>query len=179
LYVNGIKEAIPDAGPREADEGVVEQLKECFGKYGEIKKVNYRGLNYAFIHYVSKEGIDAAVAGGNITVGDAEVTVEEGKPRQKRSRAPRGPNTSVYVKGLPENCDDSMIKGAFQAYGTISSITNKGDRGFAFVEFETAEEMQAAIAASGLSVGGSAVTIEEGKKGGRAAPAPAADADAE
>jgi RNA recognition motif-containing protein len=169
-------DAIPDAGPRENDEKVVEQLRDSFGKYGEITKVNYRGLNYAFVHFTDKAGVEAAVSGGNVNLGGGEVTVEEGKPRTKRSKAEKGqPNTSIYVKDIPENCEDDVIETAFAVYGTISRIANKSARGFAFVTFETEDEMKKAIEASGVTVGGSAVLIEEGRRKGGRGPAPAAE----
>jgi hypothetical protein len=163
--VNGIKDAIPDAGPREQDGSVVEQLKETFGNYGEIQKVTYRGLNYAFIDYTTQDGLDSAIAGGNIQYGEATLLVEARKPKEKRDKlVNQGPNTSIYVKDVPENCEDDVIQAAFEGFGTITRIANKSDRGFAFVTFETVDEMNTAIASTGLSVGGSEVTIEEERK---------------
>ena len=101
------------------------------------------------------------------------MTVEEGKPRQKKSMAPQGPNTSIYVKDLPENCEDSVIESAFGGFGTITRVANKSSRGFAFVTFETPEQMNAAIGATGLDVGGNSVTIEEGRRNRGRAPPPA------
>jgi hypothetical protein len=172
--VNGINDALPNAGSREHDDEVIDQLKETFCSYGDVQKVTYRGLNYAFIDYVSKEGSDAAVAGGDIQFGEATLVVEARKPKEKREAfVPQGPNTSIYVKGIPEDCTDEAVQAAFEGYGTITRIFNKSDRGYAFVAFDTAEEMNAAIAATGINVGGSEVEIEEERKHKRrSAPAP-------
>uniref|UniRef100_A0A7S0X196 RRM domain-containing protein n=1 Tax=Chlamydomonas leiostraca TaxID=1034604 RepID=A0A7S0X196_9CHLO len=67
-------------------------------------------------------------------------------------------HSNVYVKGLPPECDESMLLSLFQPHGGIASLRlfqqpNKPP--FAFVKFQSVQEAQSAISAlNGAAFGG-------------------------
>jgi RNA recognition motif-containing protein len=70
-------------------------------------------------------------------------------------------NNKLYVSNLSYRMTEDELKDAFASFGVVVSVriitdrdTNQS-RGFAFVEFETAEEASAALSAmNGQDVGG-------------------------
>ena len=76
----------------------------------------------------------------------------------------------LYVGNLSYDMTDSDLNNLFSAHGTVRSAQVIMDRdtgrskGFGFVEMETAEQAQAAIAAlSGQEVNGRALTVNEAR----------------
>ncbi len=79
-------------------------------------------------------------------------------------------NSKLYVGGLPFSTSEEELRELFSPHGTIASvriITDRAtgrSRGFGFVEMNTSEESQAAIAAlNGTSLGGRNLTVNEAK----------------
>jgi RNA recognition motif-containing protein len=142
IYVKGIP----------AGDGVTDQLRSIFGGFGEIAKLTYKGRDYAFVEYASPDGMNAALAGGEVKFGDEPLTVEERTstpraraPRRQASREDTGPNTTIYVKGVPEDTDTDAIKDKFGSFGEITKVMNRSNRGFVFVSFSTPDEMNGAL----------------------------------
>ena len=89
-------------------------------------------------------------------------------------------STRIYVGNLPYSVTDSSLKSNFAEFGSVTSAKIMMDResgrskGFAFVEMESADASQAAIAAlNGVSVDGRAIIVnlakpreERGEAGG-------------
>ena len=76
----------------------------------------------------------------------------------------------IYVGNLPYDLDDEELLATFSEYGQVASarvITDRYSgrpRGFGFVEMESAEEADAAIAAlNGQPHGGRDLTVNEAK----------------
>jgi RNA recognition motif-containing protein len=146
IYVKGIP----------GGEGVTDKLRDIFGGFGEIAKLTYKGRDYAFVEYTSPDGMNAALAGSDgVTFDDEPLTVEE-RTSTARTRAPRrqsseedtGPNTTIYVKGVPENTDTDAIKDKFGAFGDITKVMNRSNRGFVFISYATPDEMNSALGAT-------------------------------
>ena len=76
----------------------------------------------------------------------------------------------LYIGGLPYSVDDSQLSDLLSQYGTVTSarvildrMTNTS-RGFGFVEMESSEEAQKAIAElNGTSFQGRTLTVNEAK----------------
>ena len=83
---------------------------------------------------------------------------------RRRKREPPAPN-SVYLKGVPAECDDDAISSALAGFGTVVSVSHREGRDFAFAVFDSDAGMNAAVAAGSASVGGSDATIEERNSG--------------
>ncbi len=75
-------------------------------------------------------------------------------------------STKLFVGNLPFSSTDDSLREAFAAYGNVTSASVVMDRetgrsrGFGFVEFEKAEEADAAIAAwNGKAMDGRPLTV--------------------
>jgi hypothetical protein len=83
---------------------------------------------------------------------------------RRRKREPPAPN-SVYLKGVPAECDDdaisSALAGTTRGLGTVVSVSHREGRDFAFAVFDSDAGMKAAVTAGSVSVGSSDATIEE------------------
>lgn len=78
--------------------------------------------------------------------------------------------SKLYVGGLPYATTDQELQDLFAAHGTVTSANVITDRetgrskGFGFVEFESAEEAQAAIKAlDGSDLGGRKIVVNEAR----------------
>ncbi len=78
--------------------------------------------------------------------------------------------SKLYVGGLPYSTTDQELQDLFAAHGTVASANVISDRetgrskGFGFVEFESAEEAQAAIKAlDGSDLGGRKIVVNEAR----------------
>jgi RNA recognition motif-containing protein len=132
-------------------------------------QVEYSGRGYGFVMFETAESMQAAAAAANVTTSNGEeLIVEESNGRSpKPVPTQTGPNTTIYVKNLPE-MDDAGISGLFDSFGTITRVANlTAARGFAFVSFETEEQMQGALAAEPPVAGENALVIEEQKRPAR------------
>ena len=76
----------------------------------------------------------------------------------------------LYVGNLPYGVTDSDLQNLFEPHGTIQSVQVIMDRdtgrskGFGFVEMDSAEQAQAAIAAlNGQDLNGRALTVNEAR----------------
>lgn len=140
-------------------------MQTIFGGFGEISNLTYKGRDYAFIEYSSTDGAQAALAGGDHMYDEETLTVEERtsakkerKPRVKKERVEEtGPNTTIYVKGLPEGTETDEIKAVF---GEDTKVMNRSNRGFVFITYNSEDEMQAALDAN-HQWEGAELTIEE------------------
>lgn len=80
----------------------------------------------------------------------------------------KAPVLSIFVRNIPPTMDESDIERAFSAYGKIRNgrrgISLKVQKGssYAFVDFETPEMVQAAVAAT-TELGGRTLQVEEKK----------------
>ncbi len=89
---------------------------------------------------------------------------------------------NIYIGNLPFSLTDSDVRSAFEAYGSVSSVTLVTDRetgrprGFGFVEMDVDSEARAAIEGlNGKEIGGRSITVNEARprtgggprKGGR------------
>lgn len=107
-------------------------------------------LGYGYVQYQSPEGAQAAIerANGMLLKGRQLHVVPYLSKRQREST--RG-FTNVYCKNLPETVtDENSLRELFENYGNITSVFIARDhlgvmKGFAFVNFETADMAQAAI----------------------------------
>lgn len=78
--------------------------------------------------------------------------------------------SKLYVGGLPYSTTDQELQDLFAAHGTVTSAIVINDKmsgrskGFGFVEFDSADEAQAAIKAlDGSEVGGRKIVVNEAR----------------
>lgn len=65
----------------------------------------------------------------------------------------------IYIKGIDEETTEDDCTGVFSAFGSITEIVLRGERGFALVHFSSAAEASAAAAGGVTNVGGAEVEV--------------------
>jgi len=158
LFVHGVKQET------DADE-----LKTAFEKFGNVTDSFNPGKGFAFVTFSTPEEATAAaeglngkeVCGNSVSVNVStpkvkpEAEKKEGGKALKKKKALA--SVRIFVNNVSENTSQDDLKAAFSAHGTVTDAYNPG-KGFAFVNFATADEAQAAIdALSGQEVCGKEV----------------------
>jgi len=131
-------------------------LYDTFSVFGNILSckvctdLNGESLGYGFVHYQTAEAAEKAITHVNgMSIAGHKVHVAHFKPRSERS----GDNskfTNIYIKNLPESMDKAHLEEMFGKVGAITSsmLSYSPDgtfRGFAFVNYENADEAQEAV----------------------------------
>lgn len=117
-----------------------EQLKEYFGKYGEIESVNLKtdpntgkSRGFAFILFKSTEGVDAVLAAGEHNLNNRKIDTKKAKAKQGK----------LFVGGLTADLTDDDIKNHFAQFGTIVQVELPFDKvknqrkAFCFITYES------------------------------------------
>mmetsp|Transcript_8460 Transcript_8460/g.31869 ORF Transcript_8460/g.31869 Transcript_8460/m.31869 type:complete len:335 (+) Transcript_8460:151-1155(+) len=151
-----------------------ETLREACGKFGEVTGVTKRvPRTFGYVDFAERSCVDAALAAGTVEV-DGEIATIAEKDLTK-ARPPVAPgdvlplpedyvNTSVIVRDIDSDVKREDISDLFSKYGTVTKveIRRRPYVCYAFVKFDTAEEMQGALAAAdSLQLDGKPVKIEE------------------
>lgn len=79
--------------------------------------------------------------------------------------------TKLFVGSLPYSVDDNELESLFSEFGKVLSAKiildrdhNNRSKGFGFVEFDSADEAKAAVAAlDGKDVGGRTIVVNEAR----------------
>jgi len=116
------------------------ELREHFGKYGEIESINVktdpntgRSRGFAFIVFNCAEAIDKVVAAGDHVINNKKVDPKKAKARHGK----------IFVGGLTNELSDEDIKNYFNQFGTIVDVempfdkTKNQRKGFCFITFES------------------------------------------
>jgi len=146
LFVHGVKQ--------ETDN---DKIKEIFDKYGKVTDSFNPGKGFAFVTFSTPEEADAAVEAlnGKEVFGNI-ISVNVSKPKEKpekeggkagkdKKKAAKD-SVRLFVNNVSEKTSQDDLKTAFAGHGTVTDAYNPG-KGFAFVNFATADEAQAAIEA--------------------------------
>jgi polyadenylate-binding protein len=131
-------------------------LYDTFSMFGNILSCKVstdrkgQSYGYGFVHYESEESAQNAIArvDGKVIAGQT-VSVTQFKSRKERG-GNKTKFTNLYVKNLPESFTLANLEELFSKYGTITSSKLALDkdekfRGFAFVNYKTPEEANAAV----------------------------------
>lgn len=93
-----------------------EELREHFGKFGEIESVNVktdpqtgRSRGFAFIVYTSSEAIEKVTAHGEHVINNKKVDPKKAKARHGK----------IFVGGLTPEISDEEIKTFFSQFGAV------------------------------------------------------------
>jgi len=134
-------------------------LYDTFSIFGNILSckvaLNSKGesLGYGFVHYESDEAAQNAIARVNgMVIASQKVQVAPFKSKKERGGLDKAHYTNLYVKNLPEDFSKEKLDELFSKHGAITSslLVTADDgkcRGFAFVNYGTAEEATAAVEA--------------------------------
>merc|ERR1719158_2695004 len=125
-------------------------LYDTFSLFGNILSCkvasdqNGKSRGYGFVHYETEEAAKQAIERVNgMQIGEKTVYVGAFQRRGEYQRPEITNFTNLYVKHFPTSFDDEMIQKTFGEFGTITSsvlMSDKKNRRFAFVNFETNEE---------------------------------------
>lgn len=95
-----------------------EELREYFGKYGEIESINVktdsmtgRSRGFAFIVFQDAASIDRVSAAGEHTINGKKVDPKKAKARHGK----------IFVGGISPELSDDDINEYFGQYGTVSN----------------------------------------------------------
>ncbi|KAL1506513.1 hypothetical protein ABEB36_005863 [Hypothenemus hampei] len=116
------------------------ELREYFGKYGEIESINVktdsitgRSRGFAFIVFQDAESIERVASAGEHTINGKKVDPKKAKARHGK----------IFVGGLPVELSDADIKEYFGQFGNIMEMEMPFDKqknqrkGFCFITFES------------------------------------------
>lgn len=167
-----------------------DDIRELFIGCGEILAIRApryqdsgRLMGYAHVDFGTKAEATKALAKNGQHVGGRYVKIAVAKPVgagadslmafSERPR-PKGCST-LFVKGLPYECDEDAVKAAFARFGAVSSVRlarwNHTERlkGFGYVAFEHGFSAEAAVKAyrEGLGAGAGGKKGEPVTVGGR------------
>lgn len=164
-----------------------DQIAEFFGVYGEIANVKLlqrdgRPAGKGFVSFNNPNDAAKAKAangmdfqGRAIQVRFASDPIPQQQDRQGGSpRRAQNPNT-IFVGGLSYNSTSDSVGNFFGQCGNVTNVRVATDpegnpRGFAHVEFDTAEAVQAALALTGSELDGRSIRVDTaGAKGERPA----------
>jgi len=131
-------------------------LYDTFSLFGNIlsckvaSDMSGKSHGYGFVHYETEEAAKQAIERVNgMQIGEKTVEVSSFEKRSDRVKPEVTNFTNVYCKNMPGDWDEEKINEVFGKHGTITSMCIREDkkgRKMAFVNFETTESAQAAVA---------------------------------
>jgi len=149
-----------------AQEATQDDLKEYFGQYGEIERVQLkmdfntgRSRGFAFVVFASDDSVNSAINSEH-TIKGKTVTVKKADVRPGK----------VYIGGLGDGISEDDIRNALSEYGTITEFVRPVDRSnndapknFCFVTFEKERTSKELIQQGAVDVQGQSLQIKECK----------------
>ncbi|XP_058094628.1 uncharacterized protein LOC131240424 isoform X1 [Magnolia sinica] len=164
--------------PKSAKE---ENIHVAFAFFGPISKIcivpsrEENWFNYAYVYFKTEEGLRKALTRREMVVGGADVAVEAGSPLLKMPdricspdlvRVPnvptallKNPTRTVMIKGLHEGLAFHHLRRALSSCGCISSFTMGPSSDVVYVEFETEDAKEKALATPFISVSGKQLSL--------------------
>ncbi|XP_036324035.1 RNA-binding protein squid isoform X3 [Rhagoletis pomonella] len=145
------------------------ELREHFGKYGEIESINVktdpqtgRSRGFAFIVFTSTEAIDKVHAAGEHVINNKKVDPKKAKARHGK----------IFVGGLTNEISDDEIKTYFSQFGNIVDVELPFDKqksqrkGFCFITFDSEQVVNELLKTPKQKISGKEVDVK------RATPKP-------
>ena len=147
-------------------------FEESCGPVLKVKVLGQGGA--AFIEFETVDGAKSALEWNQTDYKGRKLSINMAgdKPQRRESggvRTPEVPNSTIIVKNISFNATEKDFVRAFKNCGTVNSVRmpvfqdSGKPRGFAMVNFSTAEAALAATKLSGTEITGRNVTIEIAK----------------
>eukprot|EP00092_Neocalanus_flemingeri_P026239 GFUD01028440.1.p1 GENE.GFUD01028440.1~~GFUD01028440.1.p1 ORF type:complete len:386 (-),score=125.17 GFUD01028440.1:24-1181(-) len=146
LFVHGVKQETGN-----------DELEEAFAKFGNVTDSFNPGKGFAFVTFSTPEEATAGaealngkeVCGNCVSVNVSTPKVKpvadpKSKAEKKSKKREVLESFRLFVNNVSEGTTQDDLKLAFAAHGTVTDAYNPG-KGFAFVNFASADEAQAAI----------------------------------
>jgi len=136
-------------------------LKTMFQEHGDIltakvvkDKISKKSLGFGFVKFYKPEHASDAVEKKNgIIIGDKKIKVSFARPSTEDIK-----NCKLYVTNLPKDYSEQSVVSLFSQYGNIIECrvlqdrSTKSNRGVAFIQFNTRQEANNALALNGYQV---------------------------
>jgi len=161
----------------EIPDGVTEiDLQSLFSKFGNILSVHLRNskpLNHAFINYDSQQSAATAaetmngysISGSTIKVKLQATSSGSHKSSTPESVQPKGRDTtpvtkqfSVKVSNINPCTTQEVLSGLFKTTVIVKEVPGK--KSFAYANYKTQEEVQAALKLHGTSLDGLQLSVK-------------------
>lgn len=163
VYIGNLPEGFTEDALRAAFEGV--------GAISEVEKAS--GLRrFGWVTFESEADAAKAIAemdGKSVAEGTEGVKVEAARPKVERAPRPAveevmvpGNPRRVKVTGLAEDTSEDAVRAVLADCGAIEKakiVARRADNVHAFVTFEDVSGAEAAVAKTGSSIGGEAITV--------------------
>ncbi|KAK8200923.1 hypothetical protein M8818_006242 [Zalaria obscura] len=96
---------------------------------------------------------------------DEWTSVGDNKKQQNRGQAAAGaqeqPQNRAYIKNVHENVDAKDLRSTLEKFGKLTYFDISRQKNCAFVDFETADGYQKALASNPHKIGGTEIVVEE------------------
>jgi len=158
----------------EIPDGVTEvDLQSLFSKYGDISSVHLKPskpLNHAFINYDSQQSAATAakamngysISGGTIKVKLQPAGNGSHKSLTPKSVQPKGCDItkqfSVKISNINPSTTQEDLSGLFKTRVFVKE--NPGKKSYAYANYKTQEEVQAALGLHGTSLNGLQLSVK-------------------
>jgi len=152
-------------------------LYDTFASFGNILSCkvatdeNGVSKGYAFVHYDTQEGANLAIEKVNgMLLNGKKVFVGNFVSRKERKTEESPKWTNIYIKHLDKSIDEEKLKELFSPFGKITSAVIMRDektnesKGFGFINFETHEEAEAALALNEKEIEGKQLYVGRAQK---------------
>ncbi|XP_011628120.2 uncharacterized protein LOC18447178 isoform X1 [Amborella trichopoda] len=157
-------------------------IRKAFGGCGEIEelciipslKATAR-FNNAYVSFLRGEGLQRALEKSNLVINGADVVVEADSPLLKITNmvsisnligdpdAPlpllENPVRTIMVRGLPVGIGSHQLSFSLSNFGSISRFIMGSSLSIGYIEFETEDAKEKALAASTISLSGKQIQI--------------------
>jgi RNA recognition motif-containing protein len=140
----------------------LDHITQAFAQFGKVqpssKVVADKG--FAFVDFPSPDGANKALAAGTVSVNDTQARVEK--------RAVQNP--TAYVTPVAPGTTEATLRDVFASLVApplsvrFGARPNQDGEVYAFIEFGKDSELEAALAQSGMEVGGVALKVERVRK---------------
>jgi nucleolin len=158
----------------------VEEIQALFKECGTVENVNLlidrggRSKGVAFVRFSNNESLQKAIAKNGVEFGGRTLVIEaaapreerpQGEPREQRRFEGDNSNSSVFVGNLSYTTNEESLRKVFAGVGEVSAVRIAKDyegrpRGFAHVDFASADDAREAVKKSGVEVDGRTIRVD-------------------
>jgi len=165
-------------------DSVEETIRAAFSQYGKIKEVRInfdkftqKSRGTAYVEFETSAEAKAALDFNGSDLDGKRISVEPANPRKERSAHQpddtKEPTKTLYVGNLNYDTTSESLREVFAEAEGLSDIRlmigqDGQSRGFAYIEFESVEAAQKALALNESEVDGRAIRLDYA--GGRPTP---------
>lgn len=150
-----------------------ESLQHYFSKYGEVSdcvvmKDGDKPRGFGFVTFAEPASVQAVLTDGPHDIDNKKVETRQATIRSKGGvPMPEPPIKKVFIGGLSFDTEESDLKMFFEKYGKVTNVDIKKERdtqkkrGFAFLDFESEDSVDAVCAKHFFTIDGKTVEVKK------------------